>query len=89
MNINSYFYKTFMYIANEQGFTVKQLARVCGLNEKTLSKQLKKADGCDLTSNTSHILRDKVAPDKRIQDLFREAADVDSSFESPLLKPKP
>lgn len=74
MIVNNYHYKTFVHTANRKGFTIKRLAHICGLTEKTLSKQLKAIDGYDLKSSTSRILRDAVAPDSSLDDLFREAS---------------
>ena len=72
MVAEKYFYKTIVTFAQQQGYTLKALAMICDLQPKTLSKQLMRVDGSDLSLETLTKLRDELAPDFTLDELLPE-----------------
>lgn len=68
-----YFYKTVAHFAREQGFTLLYLSEACGIKAETLSKQLRRVGGSDLTILNCLILRQIVAPNLTLDELYPEA----------------
>jgi len=71
-----YFYKIAMTFAAQQGFSIKDLADVCGVRPETLSKMLRRVDGSDLDSENASKIRDVIAPSMTLDELYKEADEL-------------
>ena len=68
-----YYYETVIHFARKQGLTLSFLSKACRIKTETLSKQLRRKGGSDLTILNCLILRDVIAPNLSLDELYPEA----------------
>ena len=71
--VDKFFYKTAVSLINQRGLTIKYLADICGVRPETLSKMLRRKGGSDLDAESSRKIRDVIAPNMTIDELYQEA----------------
>ena len=71
--VDKFFYKTAVSLINQRGLTIKYLADICGVRPETLSKMLRRKGGSDLNSENASKIRNVIAPNMSLDELYQEA----------------
>ena len=72
LKAEKFYYRTIVKVAIIQGYTAKDLAKICGVTPDTITRRHRRSGRSDLTSQDCYLLQQALAPHLTLDELFPE-----------------